>query len=956
MTLPPPVPVLNCVVRDGEGRTALVRATRPDRAPTEALLRHGGGTEAWSKISTLRSGYKTGMQVEHRPPAGLGRSLGLGVVCGTRVLAGFEQVLVQFADSGESRWLDWRMLGNAASVELRLAKRHTGPAPDHAERFRLRMLCKALEIWDANTGAFGRLDIDPLPHQLHVAQRVVTSSSARWLIADDVGLGKTIEVGLILHALTQRNRCRRVLIVCPSALVTQWKEEMRFKFDRAFEIYGRDFKPEYVDELRLREHVIISLDLAKREPHASLLQEVGDWDVIVFDEAHRLGRSETGEQTERYRLAHALQDRTASLLLLTATPHQGKSRRFGALLELVRPDLSSQIRTLEFNPEIVGDIIIRNRKTRVIDAQGKLVFNGHDTRRIAVTPSSEMRSFDAELGRYLRHGYQLGETGGMMGRAIGFVMTTYRKLASSSIAAIERALERRLERLRQGAAKTEPPPEAEDLEGDDLLEETTALTSPAAFFAEEAEQLDRLISLARRARPADEKLKRFIEEIATPVIASGENLLIFSEYRATQQYLAEALKRALPQIGEPALINGSMSLDDKMEHVRRFDTREAKVLISTEAGGEGLNLQRSCHLMANYDLPWNPSRLVQRIGRLYRYGQRKRVQVFNMQADDGFDNKTIALMLDRVETIARDMASVATESRDALESEILGELLSNIDMEAILERSHSMRIELTGAELDQAIETAKAAQAVQEEILQFADAHQGRVAAGFDARHMLGFVEGMLPHLGAQLRGRLHGGRVLEIELPEAMIGRFPEFRKRQVVRVAAEPALARRLQDVAPLDFDAPFVQRLAELARDRRNFDGLYAEASGTGIEGVLAVYQLRWQDPSGQLLDEELLPIHASAERVTRLPDQAFAALLLQPMASDAANKAAPTPTDLELVAARDAEIRRSASGSRMPGSVVLAAAARLVSKSEPDICVNDAEKVGHKGAEKPLYRSR
>ncbi len=496
----------------------------------------------------------------------------------------------------------------------------------------------------------------------------------------------------------------------------------------------------------------------------------------------------------------------------------------------------------------------------------------------------------------------------------------------------EGVAELRLERLRRGAARVAGSLDAEDFEGDDLLEETAALSSPA-FFAEEAEQLTRLIALARQARPADEKMRRFVEEIVTPVIASGENLLIFSEYRATQRYLAETLKRALPQIGEPALINGSMSLDDKMEHVRRFDAREARVLISTEAGGEGLNLQRSCHLMANYDLPWNPSRLVQRIGRLYRYGQEKRVQVFNLQADDGFDNKTIALMLDRVETIARDMASVATESRDALEAEILGELLSNIDMEAILERSRSMRIELTGVELDAAIEDAKKAQAIQEEILQFADAHQGHVAAGFDARHMLGFVEGMLPHLGARLRARLHGGRVLEIELPEAIIGRFPEFRKRQVVRATADPALARRLPDVAPLDFDAPFVRRLAELARDRRNFDGLYAEALGAGIEGMLAVYQLRWQDLNGALLEEELLPIHATVDKVARLPDQAFADLLLHPMASGAADPAPPAPTAEQLVPARDQEVRRNASGARMPGSVVLAAAARLVAKSAP-----------------------
>ena len=176
---------------------------------------------------------------------------------------------------------------------------------------------------------------------------MVSAPSARFLLADDVGLGKTIEVGLILHALEKRNRCRRILIVCPASLTRQWKEEMRFKFSRSFEIYNRDFTPEFTDEMQNRDTVIVSMDLAKRDDHLSMLLNAGTWDVIIFDEAHRLGRSETGQQTSRYRLAAALQGKTSCLLLLTATPHQGKTQKFAALLELVRPDLKADIRNLE---------------------------------------------------------------------------------------------------------------------------------------------------------------------------------------------------------------------------------------------------------------------------------------------------------------------------------------------------------------------------------------------------------------------------------------------------------------------------------------------------------------------------------------------------------------------------------------------------------------------------------
>lgn len=198
----------------------------------------------------------------------------------------------------------------------------------------------------------------------------------------------------------------RVLVICPSSLIRQWKDEMRSRFGRSFEIYGRDFTPEHVEEMRLRDNVIVSLDLAKRPEHLAMMVAAGNWDAIVFDEAHRLGKSETGEQIERYASARALRDLAQAFLLLTATPHQGKTRRFAALLELVRPDLEAEIATLAMNPEIVGEIIIRNRKSTVTDAEGRLIFRGHDTRRFSVRPSSEMVRANAAVLRYLNDGYQ----------------------------------------------------------------------------------------------------------------------------------------------------------------------------------------------------------------------------------------------------------------------------------------------------------------------------------------------------------------------------------------------------------------------------------------------------------------------------------------------------------------------------------------------------------------------
>ena len=924
-------PVLGCVVCAPDGTSGKIRKLAPEDDPVHAELVIHGGPPIWRPLEGMRSAFRTGMEVEHPDRSAVHPGLGTGYVLATRSIAGLDQVLVQFADTGETRWLPFQTLRHVTGVAQRMMAGAVGVYEDHAERFRMRALAIALSNWDANTGAFGRLDIDPLPHQLHVARRVVTSGEASWLIADDVGLGKTIEVGLILHALTQRNRCRRVLVVCPATLVKNWKEEMRGRFDRAFEIYGRDFTPEYADELRLRDNVIISLDLAKRDAHRDMLLAAGGWDVIVFDEAHRLGVQENGERTERYRLAEALRPMTPSMLLLTATPHQGKSRRFAALLELVRPDLAWEIAGIEANPEIVREIVIRNRKTRVTDAQGRPVFKGHDTRRVLVAPTGSMRDFDRALRDYLRHGYAVSARGGTEGRAIGFVMTTYRKLASSSIAAIQRALSVRRERLLAADASDRRSLAAlidsGELESADDLAERRDLFGGRAFFDNEIEQLDALLRLADAAKSDDAKSERFLSEIVRPLIERGENLLVFTEYRATQAWLVDLIEQRCPEAGPVALIHGSMTLDEKIANVDRFEDRSARILVSTEAGGEGLNLHRSCCVLANYDMPWNPSRLVQRIGRLYRYGQTRRVQVINLQADDSFDAQALRLMLDRVQTMARELAAVATENAEALAVDILGELLSNIDMESLLERADTMNIELTADEIDAAIRSAQEARRIEGEILDYADSHDGSVTGGLDHRHMGAFVEGMLTHIGGILRNRSAEGRILEVELPDERIGRYPEFGRRKVVQLGLDPAISRRRRDVFPLDFRLSFTADLARLAKDRR-FDGMCAATHRLELGAEwLSLWRVRWQDAEGNLLEEAQLPVIGSGRDPVswrRWSDDEFGALLLSPLrAAPRLSGSARSDIDaMESVLHRI--ITADATDRRHPGALVLAAA--------------------------------
>ena len=884
------LPTYNCKVELPDGGIGFARETKPKQNPERLNVKVlKDGSFQWIELSKAQSGYSHNDFVVHKSPNGSSKSLGFGHILTIKKEFGTTKILVQFADSGEAKWLDWRTLSHADPVEARIKWRRVGKNSDHAERFRLRALAKNLELWNNNTGALGRIDVDPLPHQLDVAKRVVSAPQARWLLADDVGLGKTIEVGLILHALERRNRCRRVLIVCPASLTRQWQDEMQFKFERTFEIYKRDFNPRFSEAMRLRENVIVSMDLAKRPAHLSTLLQVDSWDVIIFDEAHRLGRAEDGTRTDRYRLAQALHERTASFLLLTATPHQGKRGRFAALLELVRPDLKSEIDMIDFEPGILKEIIIKNKKTVVTDAEGNLIFHGHDTNRVLVPKSSDMTNADQALTRYLRNGYRASDqAGSTTGRAIGFVMTTYRKLASSSVEAIKVSLQRRLEKLTSGENNSEIKFDIDDdidtdTEGDDELWKKEILSDAPKFFDDEIDQLKSVIDLVNVARRSDTKLTTFLDKIFSPIINRGENLLIFTEYTATQSYLQQELQPRLKNKKPIVLINGSMEIDDRIQSVRRFNAGESQVLISTEAGGEGLNLQTSCHIMVNYDLPWNPSRLVQRIGRIYRYGQTKGVQVFNLHCDDSFDNNAILLMLTRVSTIAHQMSGVDSDNRKTLETDILGELLSNIDMEAILSRSKDLSSKRTEEEIEKAISAAKKATEDEAEFLQFSSSHDSKVAGGFERSHVVSFVEGMCKVIEVEVRKKMHGGDTLEIGLPKDMIGRWPEFGKKSIVQLCADPARAQSSSDLIPMDFECTFVKHLVLITQNRVNFNGLYAESPNQTVGDLVSLHQIRWQGVNGEMLEEELIPIALRNGTFDRLDHASLAKIMLEPWQS-------------------------------------------------------------------------
>lgn len=830
------------------------------------------------RLSDLGSGFKIGMQVEHIADL-MGRpSLGMGVVAALRTLGGHDQVLVDFWESGSRLWLPFQQLRMARGVEQRFVQGLFGGEGD-AEALRLRSLAYALEIWNENTGALSRFDIDPLPHQIHLVHRILSSGHLNWMIADDVGLGKTIEVGMLLAALRQRNQCRRILLITPPGLTVQWQEELAMKFGMDnFEVYGRDFEIADARLWKMHDRVIASVDRLKQDDKLELLMQSERWDLVVFDEAHRLSRRQYGlrhDASKRYNLAARLRTHSDYMLLLTATPHQGMSDKFTALLELCRPDLKNELHLLELNPEILADIVIRNRKDHVTDVDGNLIFKGKETHAIPVPVSDEAKAFDKELQDYLRRGEQAGaQIGGKQGRAIGFVLNVYRKLAASSAAAIHQALRRRRERLaREYEESTGESFALDDIDAryEGEYEEAQAPGAAKEFFAGEMALLEEMIEGAERLLEHDAKLQAFVEKMVSLIHAydESEKILIFTEYRATQSYLQMALERRLGA-GCVELIHGGQEHDERRSAIQRFEDT-GRFLISTEAGGEGINLQRHCHILVNYDLPWNPMRLVQRIGRLYRYGQQKPVLVFNMHAPETLDGTIVNLLYQRLEQVVKDMATVSSEFRSGLEDEILGQMCELIDVEAILNNAGQNGVSRTEAEIEAAIEQARKATELQQDMFEHVAGYESDNTSGelvVEKEHLQAFIEGMFARLGVTELRTIHAGIVREIELPDELLHELPSWRKRE--RITFDRAWGTSRNDTRVIDLDSPLTRVLLSRAKDQK-FGGLCAQVGKMSGEAML-VKILRWQNGLGARMRQEFVAFQLlSGGRAQRNSDE-------------------------------------------------------------------------------------
>lgn len=858
------IPVLNCWVKDDAGgQIGRVLEHLPN-----GHIRVDFGPGIGPRIidpNDCSCGILAGFIVQDLPLSASRKSLGVGTAIAVRSIAGMEQVSVQFHATAETRWIPFERLARIMDPKLQYVRGEQRYA-DAGERTSLNLMAHALRTWNEATGALDRLDVDPLPHQITLVHRILSSGDTNWLIADDVGLGKTIEVGLLLAALERRQNLRRILIVVPSGLTRQWKDEMASKFDRQFRIYGRDFEVEHPGEWPLYERVIVSLDLAKPRnadddgsdlsTRFGMILTSGKWDIVIFDEAHRLSRDDAGRTTLRFKLARALRAQCDSIVLLTGTPHQGDVGKFQNLLKLVRPDLEDSIDQLDDHPTLVGDIVLRNRKIDAVDAEGNFIFRGVLVRRAEIPRSPEAIELDFRLSRYLRRGYRAGDTlGGRSGRAIGFVMTIYRKLASSSVWALYVAMTRRKQRL-QGEPVSSladfdlaAEDQAEIGENEDDLAEMSLPDQAEQFYENEIDDLQGVLSQAKACLAADRKILELEKIVADLVVGQGKKLLIFTEYRATQNYI---LKRLENEIGRTAsLIHGGMSVDEKQTSIAAFDN-DIDVLISTEAGGEGLNLQHKCYVMVNYDLPWNPARLQQRIGRLYRYGQKEKVVVINLAAKDTIDNEILTTVLERLDSVVRQMAPVSSEYDERHHSEVLGDLLDRIDINELLEEARTGGVQRSAERIDEAIERAKESKRLQDDILSeisTLEAGGWRRLGAFATADLASFIKRAAPLCDVEVVA-LDDVERFDLRLPEALRGRFPEFGNRTFIE-SRTSRLNSRVGARTFLDFSSTFVRFLVDAVTQPEfggGFGAVAMERDDHLVAALLVHYQNEQGDPRG------------------------------------------------------------------------------------------------------------
>jgi len=731
-------------------------------------------------------------------------------------------------------------------------------------------------------------NIDPLPHQrIAVYDRMLPQPRLRFLLADDAGAGKTIMAGLYIREMLSRRLLRRILIVPPAGLVGNWRRELLRLFNLPFQIVeGADAREGNPFTTPTGDRVIVSVDTLASPRAFARLKETGvpPYDLVIFDEAHKLsadrGTDLRVRKTERYSLAEALVGVSGvderwrlpwavnHLLLLTATPHMGKAYPYYALWRLLEPDVLSTPEAFEAYPaELRHQRFIRRTKEEMVHLDGQPLYPTRisDTLTFRLTQGeiSEQALYD-ETTEYLRYVYNRAKL--LNREAARLAMSVFQRRLASSIYALLRSFERRIEKLdRLIADVQEGELTFEQLtllqqrihEDDDVLEAKTAddespdaereeneaaedtllqgvVAASLADLLAEKEQVAHLLDLARKVheRGHESKFERLREVLTDPTFG-GEKLIVFTEHRDSLSFLVQRLN-GMGYTGQVAQIHGGMHYTQREEEVERFRKPlaedGARFLICTDAAGEGINLQ-FCWLMINYDVPWNPARLEQRMGRIHRYGQKHDpVIILNLVSSSTREGKVLATLLCKLERIRKELRSDKV-------FDCIGRIFEGVSITRYMELAITEDAEVVAQELDGRLTNEQVqALAAREKSLYGSG---GDVATALPAlrttldrevyiRLLPGYIRQYLdqaaPLVGIALEGDAAGEFSLRPTIPGATdsllpaLELYPEKTRRRfsVMRPADR-------DDVIWLHPGEPVFEQLRALVRDRLADDGI-------------------------------------------------------------------------------------------------------------------------------------
>lgn len=548
--------------------------------------------------------------------------------------------------------------------------------------------------------------IIPLPHQLHVLNRAMETNNIRYILADEVGLGKTIEAGMIIRELKSRGLVSRILVVCPTGLVTQWASEMQEKFHEKFQV----ILPSDYDTIRRLtdnddvygqfDQVISPMDsIMPIEKHTGWSEEKVEkyneeriysiinsgWDLIIIDEAHRVAGS-SGE-VARYKLGNLLAQASPYLLLLSATPHNGKTEPFLRLIRLLDADAFPNAKSIV--REQVAPFLIRTEKREAIDNNGNLLFKNRITHLVTIS-WDERNNLQRELyemvSSYVAKTYNKALRNRKKNMCLIFLLIIMQRMVTSSTAAIRQSLERRLNVLLEqrtcvGDLREE---DLDELNIEDGVED--ALEAISLDMELEIEELKQIISLAKQAQfqNQDAKVEPLLNEIDAILSEDRtQKVIIFTEFVATQTYLQELLVNRGYTV---TILNGGMSIDERNAAMQEFKT-STSIFISTDAGGEGLNLQFA-NIIINYDLPWNPMKIEQRCGRVDRIGQQRDVHIYNFIVGETVENRVREVLEEKLSVILKEMG--VDKYSDVLDSEVAECDFTDVYMRSI---GHTSQVE-----------------------------------------------------------------------------------------------------------------------------------------------------------------------------------------------------------------------------------------------------------------------